>query len=250
MSRPFLTAEWRQLVMLNYEVEPSLIAPFVPRGTTLDAWSGRTFVSLVGFLFDRTRVVGIPVPFHRTFEEVNLRFYVARAVGGESRRAVTFIRELVPRRLVAGIARYAYNEPYASVAMRHRYGAMGEADVPASIEYGWRAGGSWSRMHVTPVGTGRVAAAGSEEEFITEHYWGYTRQRDGSTIEYRVTHPRWRVWPVAEVELTGNLEAVYGPAFGAVLSTSQSSAFVADGSAVAVSRPTRLVDLAPPSLGR
>ena len=241
VNRTFLTAEWRQLIMLNYEVEPQLLAGLVPRGITLDTWSGRSYVSLVGFLFDRTRVLGMPVPFHRTFEEVNLRFYVARTVGGEVRRGVTFIKELVPRRLVAAIARYAYNEPYDAVAMRHRYGPVGNGDAPTSIEYGWQAGGTWSHMRVMPIGSGRVPVAGSEEEFITEHYWGYTRQCDGSTIEYRVSHPPWRVWPVAAAELTGNLAAVYGPAFGAVLSASPRSAFLADGSAVAVGWPTPLV---------
>jgi uncharacterized protein YqjF (DUF2071 family) len=240
VSRAFLTAEWRQLIMLNYEVDPRLLHDLVPHGTEIDSWSGRTFVSLVGFLFDRTRVLGLPVPFHQTFEEVNLRFYVRRVTHGEVRRAVTFIKELVPRALIARVARLAYNEPYSAVTMQHHYGPERDDGVPEVVEYSWRVGPSWTRMRVTPSGEGRIAAADSEEAFITEHYWGYTRQRDGSTVEYRVTHPRWRVWAVEDVVLTGSLSDVYGPAFGAVVAAPPSSAFLADGSGVAVGWPTRL----------
>jgi uncharacterized protein len=240
IGRAFLTAEWRNLVMLNYEVDPALLRGLVPRGTELDAWSGRTFVSLVGFLFADTRLLGVPVPFHRTFEEVNLRFYVRRTVDGEVRRAVTFIKELVPRIAIARVARLAYNEPYDAVPMRHAYGSVGERGVPAFVEYGWRVGGEWGRMRVTPVGAGAVAEPGSEEEFITEHYWGYTRQRDGYTVEYRVAHPRWRVWPVEDVQLAGDMAAVYGAELARVLESAPSSAFLADGSGVAVGRPVRV----------
>lgn len=211
------------------------------RGTELDSWSGRTFVSLVSFLFDRTRVLGLPVPFHRRFEEVNLRFYVRRTARGEIRRAVTFIKELVPRVLVARVARLAYNEPHTAVSMRHHYANVDETGARAVVEYGWRVGADWRGMRVTPTGPGSVAAPGSEEEFITEHYWGYTRQRDGSTIEYRVIHPKWRVWAADSAEVTGDLAAVYGPTFAATLASRPSSAFLADGSPVVVERPVQLV---------
>jgi uncharacterized protein YqjF (DUF2071 family) len=240
IRRAFLRAEWRNLVMLNYEVDPALLRDLVPRGTELDAWSGRTFVSLVGFLFARTRLLGVSVPLHRTFEEVNLRFYVRRTVGRDVRRAVTFIKELVPRVAIASVARLAYNEPYRAVPMRHRYGPDGERGVPAFVEYGWQVSGAWSGMRVAPVGAGTQALPGSEEEFITEHYWGYTRQRDGSTVEYQVEHPRWRVWRVEDVRLHGDMEAVYGRALAQVLASPPSSAFLADGSAVVVGRPVRL----------
>jgi uncharacterized protein len=242
IEHAFLTAEWRNLVMLNYEVDPALLRPLVPRGTELDSWSGRTFVSLVGFLFARTRLLGVPVPFHRTFEEVNLRFYVRRMAGGEVRRAVTFIKELVPRIAIATVARLAYNEPYDAVPMRHRYGPSADSEVPGQVEYGWKTRSGWSSMRVVPVGAGSEARRGSEEEFITEHYWGYTRQRDGSTVEYEVSHPRWRVWSVDDVQLDGDMATVYGGELARVLASPPSSAFLADGSAVTVGRPVRLDD--------
>jgi uncharacterized protein YqjF (DUF2071 family) len=226
--------------MFNYEVDPALLRPFVPEGTELDSWKGHTFVSLVGFLFANTRLLGLPVPLHRTFEEVNLRFYVRRAVDGEVRRAVTFIRELVPRYAIALVARLAYNEPYVAVPMHHVYGEALSTGVPSYVEYGWRLPSGRSSMRVRPSGSGDDAVPGSEEEFITEHYWGYTRQRDGSTVEYRVAHPPWRVWSVDAPEVTGDLAALYGPTFARILAAPPASAFLADGSAVTVYAPMRL----------
>lgn len=240
----FLTGAWRWLAMLNWRVDPALLTPLVPRGTELDAWNGTTYVSVVGFLFRDTRVLGIPIPFHRDFEEVNLRFYVrreARGAGGEVRRAVTFVREIVPRRAIAHVARLAYNEPYVALPMRHELGAIGGPDAaPAVVEYGWRLPGGWSRLRVRPTGPARAIADGSEEEFITEHYWGYTRQRDGGTVEYQVAHPRWRVSSVGEATLAADVATLYGPAFAAVLASPPDSAFLAEGSAIAVHMPRRI----------
>lgn len=241
MSRAFLTAEWRQLAMLNYAINPALLRPLVPEGTELDQWNGRTYVSIVGFLFANTRVLGLSIPFHQTFEEVNLRFYVRRRHGEEVRRAVTFIKELVPRAAIALVARLAYNEPYIALPMRHAFGPRGEIGAPSSVEYAWRLPSGWCAMRVEPHSAGHPVAEGSEEEFITEHYWGYTQQRDGSTVEYRVEHPSWRVWPVNAPVITGDLTSVYGSEFARVLTEPPTSAFLADGSAVKVFAPTKLV---------
>ena len=241
MPRTFLTAEWRHLAMLNFRVAPAMLVSRVPDGTELDAWNGETYVSVVGFLFRNTRVLGLPIPWHRDFEELNLRFYVRRTEGGEVRRAVTFIRELVPRRAIATVARLAYNEPYTALPMRHAIGPSGAADdTPAFVEYRWRQRSGWSRLRVEPVGPPAPPRAGSVEEFITEHYWGYTRQRDGGTIEYRVEHPRWRVWQVARASLDGPLEELYGDELGRVLRSAPASAFLADGSRVRVYAPRQL----------
>lgn len=226
--------------MLNFVVEPSSLSAFVPAGTELDAWEGKTFVSLVGFLFANTKVLGLSLPWHRTFEEVNLRFYVRRALNGESRRGVVFIREIVPRIAIASVARLAYNEPYKAIQMRHDYASLRADGVPASVEYAWRVKGSWSSLHAEPAGEGRAAEPGSQEEFITEHYWGYTRQRDGSTIEYQVAHPSWRVWRVPSPRIEGDLADLYGSDMARVLAGVPASAFLADGSRVTVYAPSHI----------
>jgi uncharacterized protein len=229
---PFLTASWLDLALLNYDAPPSLLTPLVPRGTELDTWHGRALVSVVGFYFADTRVLGLSIPGHRSFEEVNLRFYVRRDTGsGPVRRGVVFVRELVPRLAIAAVARALYNEPYLSVPMRHSttLDAAG-----GRVEYGWEFRGRPYRLAAEADGAAAVPPPGSEAEFITEHYWGYTRQRDGSTLEYEVRHPPWRVWTSRRHEFSGPAAALYGPAFGEILSRPPASAFVAEGSAVSV----------------
>ncbi len=234
---PFLTAEWRDLVLLNFAVDPGLLQPLVPSGTELDIWKGDALVSLVAFRFWNTRVLGLGIPGHRNFEEVNLRFYVRRMADDGQRRAVVFVRELVPRRAIAWMARALYNEPYRSVPMRH---ALASADGVRELRYQWSDGGTWLGLRAKTTGPSRPTVPDSEAEFITEHYWGYTRQRDGSTLEYRVEHPTWRVWETRDAGVEGDLAATYGRAFGDILRGVPRSAFVADGSPVTVFRPCRL----------
>ena len=230
----FLTAAWRHLLMLNYEMDPVLLQPLLPRGTSLDQHEGRTWVSLVGFRFLDTRVLGIPVPFHRNFDEFNLRFYVRRVVDGEVRRAVVFVRELVPRRAIALLARAMYNEPYTALPMRSTI-----TGPPLRAQYAWHLNDRWHSCGGTAADEFRLPSAGSLEEFITEHYWGYTRQRDGSTVEYRVEHPQWGVAPAVDVVADADLKALYGSAIASVL-VKPASAFLADGSAVSVRRGVSL----------
>lgn len=240
-SSVFLTGEWRYLAMLNYRIDPTLLEPLVPRGTTLDHWQGSTYVSLVGFLFRDTRVLGVPVPLHRQFEEVNLRFYVRRESAGETRRGVTFIREIVPRAAIAAVARLAYNEPYVSMPMRHAIGVqLDPDDAPGVVRYDWRQRSGWSGLAVDASGRAAPLVAGSEAEFITEHFWGYTRQRDGGTVEYRVTHPSWRTWMVDTASVRGDLSEPYGAELGRMLAGTPDSAFLAEGSRIEVHTPVRL----------
>lgn len=233
----FLTAQWRDLLMLNYAVDPALLAPHVPAGTALDLWQGEALVSVVGFRFVDTRVLGLPLPGHRDFEEVNLRFYVRREVAQSVRRAVVFLRELVPRRAIAWVARAWYNEPYRALPMRH---SVIERASERTVRYEWRQGSAWTGLAARTVGESSPLESGSEAEFITEHYWGYTRQRDRGTVEYEVAHPRWRVWPALDAALSGDIAATYGAAFAPALAARPRSAFVADGSPITVYRPRRL----------
>ncbi|WP_426750872.1 YqjF family protein [Myxococcus sp. Y35] len=239
--RPFLTASWRYLLMLNYEVDPDVLRPLVPSGTELDTWQGRTFASMVGFRFLDTRVRGLPVPFHRNFDEVNLRFYVRHFAEDGWRRGVVFVKEIVPRLAIATVARVLYNEPYVALPMRHVVAMEGaEAGAAGQLEYAWKANGRWQHLSATTRGAPRPSEPGSEEEFITEHYWGYTAQRDGGCAEYRVEHPRWSVWQVERSQLEVDVAGMYGERFVPFLRGKPSSAFVADGSAVAVFPGARL----------
>lgn len=231
----FLTAEWRALAMLNFPIAPAALRPHVPAGTELDYWDDRTFVSVVGFLFLRTSVLGWSIPLHQDFEEVNLRFYVRRRTAEGWRRGVVFVKEIVPRPMVAAVARLVYHERYVALPMRH------EIDLPAGpgpgrVEYGWRYRGRWNALRVRTRGRAQPLSPASEAEFITEHYWGYAARRDGRSVEYQVEHPRWLVWTVDDAALDCDVAALYGEPFVEALRAPVSSAFVAEGSPIVVRR--------------
>ena len=234
----FLTAEWRHLAMLNYQVDAGLLLPFVPAGTELDQWNGKVFVSLIGFRFLKTRVFGLPIPLHSNFDEVNLRFYVRRQERDELRRGVVFIREIVPRRAIAFLARTFYNEKYVALPMSHEIRSNHGSGLV--VAYRWRGPHGWSTVSATAKGEPELPGAGSLEQFITEHYWGYAAQPNGGSMEYRVTHPAWRVWQARQAEFTGEVDDLYGKELAAVLRGNPASAFLAEGSPVTVGRGRRL----------
>ena len=236
LSKPesvFLTADWRDLALVNYECDPELLAPYVPLGTEIDLWQGRCYVSVVGLRFLKTKLLGVPIPFHRNFPEVNLRFYVRREVEGEVRRGVVFIKEVVPRHMVTWVARGIYNENYVTLPMR-------EEITADSFRYEWKSQGKWNGLLVKTSGDWGVPDLDSEASFVAEHYWGYAAQRDGSTLEYEVEHPRWRMAQADEVEYVCDVGGLYGEEFVDVLSREPVSAFMAEGSEVVVRRGVRL----------
>lgn len=236
--KPFLTAQWRYLAMLNFEVDPATLAPLVPKGTLLDDEAGRHYLSLIGFLFLDTRIFGFPAFFHENFEEVNLRFYVRRELPRQSRRGVVFIREIVSLPLVTETAKLTYNEPYTTAPTQHSLVRSG--DALQSVEYLFGPPRGQCRLAIQVDGEAAALQPGSHQEFITERPWGFTRQRDGGTIEYAVDHPRWNVWRDGRAELSGPLGDFFPQPFSSILTEAPISAFVAEGSAVAVHLPQHI----------
>ncbi len=241
-DRAFLSAEWRKLLMANYVVPPSYLEVFVPPGTELDYWEGKCYVSLVGFMFLNTAVKGVHIPLHINFEEVNLRFYVRRKVGNEWRRGAVFIKEIVPKPAISWVANTFYGEHYETRLMQHTWD-YGNAVHQTS--YAWKPffGGNWCKISAEHAALAQPIPAGSEAEFITEHYWGYAKRRDKKrTVEYEVRHPRWDAYAVNNFRLEGPTLDEYGPIFSKVLAGEPSSVFLAEGSVVEV-MPGRLLEL-------
>jgi uncharacterized protein YqjF (DUF2071 family) len=218
--------------MLNFVVDPKIIARLVPPGTEIDFENGETFLSVVGFLFLDTRLLGLPVPLHRDFEEVNLRFYVRKKSVDTWRRGVVFVRELVPRRAIALVARVFYGENYVALPMKHD---IKHRDSSLSVEYSWRRGRKWESLNVSASGEPQTITAGSHGEFITEHYWGYTCFRGGCS-EYRVEHPRWKIWNADSFAFSADVAGLYGDQFVEPFSATPRSALIAEGSPITVER--------------
>jgi uncharacterized protein YqjF (DUF2071 family) len=227
----FLKAEWRKLGMANYEIDPTVLGKYVPRGTELDKWNGRCYVSLVGFMFKDTRVLGLPVPWHINFEEVNLRFYVRRKEEGSWKRGVVFIREIVPKPTITFVANTLYHEHYVTRRMKHLW----ENDAQnLRVEYSWKVGNEWQKFVLSANPQQQEIAEGSEEEFITEHYWGYNRVNDRQTTEYEVTHPKWHQYLVNACTIDVDYCLNYGDSFAFLNEAKPSSVLLAEGSKITV----------------
>ena len=227
----FLTAEWRKLAMVNYVVEPKRLTAYLPHGTELDLWQGRCYVSLVGFMFLDTRLMGVPIPFHRNFEEVNLRFYVRHKDSEGWKRGVVFIKEIVPKPALTWVANTLYKEHYQTMPMQHQWKKSAEN---WEVTYQWKHRQQWQKMKVVAENTPVEIPKGSEEEFITEHYWGYSRVSKEKTYEYEVKHPRWQHYPVKSHLAKVDFERVYGAKFAFLNGQQAHSALLAEGSEISV----------------
>ena len=237
MSSTFLTAEWRKLIMAQYAIDPAVLIPYLPAGLELDLHDDLCYVSLVGFLFTRVRLKGIPIPFHTHFEEVNLRFYVKRPLpDGTHRRGVVFISEIVPKPAITLVARALYGEAYSTARTRHTWTTTPDA---LAVRYDWRHRGHWQTVSVEASPIAQPIAPISMEEFITEHYWGYTKRRNlfgrpASTGEYGVAHPRWQVYPILNSHIEADFGSLYGPAFANLTQRKPDHILLAEGSAIAI----------------
>ena len=218
--------------MLNYEVDPAILTPYLPPATELDLWKGKALVSMVGFMFLNTRVLGIRFPGHVNFEEVNLRFYVRHFDGKQWKRGAVFISEIVPKAAIAVIANRLYQEHYRALPMRHSIVPVDTQHTEFSYE--WKLKGQWNKLAATVGNSYADIRPGSPEEFIFEHYWGYNRISDTKTKEYKVEHVSWQVAEVGDCVFNADVVGLYGEAFKPFLTVEPYSAFFANGSEISV----------------
>lgn len=220
--------------MINYEVDPQILLPHLPPATVLDVFEDKTLVSVVGFMFNDTKVFGLNWPFHTNFEEVNLRFYVKHYDGHSWKRGVVFVSEIVPKPIISFTANLLYHEHYSAKPMMH---AMSVKKDEIILTYKWKHRKKWNSIEATADASLSDIKHGSEEEFIFEHYWGYNKYNTHTTIEYGVEHAMWQVHKVQEWKLDCDVAAVYGKAFVPWLSAEPSSVFLAKGSEVIIRKP-------------
>lgn len=231
MLETFLSARWENIIMANYAVDSELLMPYLPKGVELDFHEGKTYVSLVGFLFKDTKLFSIPIPILGTFEEINLRFYVKRTEGSTVKRGVVFINETVPYQAVAWMANKLYKEHYTVVPTKSRF------KITSSIKhivYQWQVAKIWNTISVVAKTEKLPMKPGSIEEFIFEHYYGYTKISNHKTEEYRINHPSWLVNEIQEYDIDCDFNAMYGTDFSHLSNLQPDSIMIAEGSAVSV----------------
>ncbi len=227
----FLKAEWRKLVMVNYAVNPEVLQPYVPKGTELDFFEDVCYVSVVGFMFKNTKLLGVKIPFHINFEEVNLRFYVKRKTASEVKRGVVFIKEIVPKPAITFVANTIYNENYETLPMQHLWK---EKENELEVVYKWKKNNNWNSIKVIAENTPTNIEENSVIEFISEHYWGYAKESEKKTTEYEVRHPRWQYYSINNFNMKIDFKETYGDNFEFLNSIEPSSVMLLEGSEISV----------------
>ncbi len=229
--KTFLKARWEDIVMVNYVIDPSVLRPYLPYGVELDTYDGLCFVSLVGFRFNKSSIFGIPIPFYGSFDEVNLRFYVKRKDGDEIKRGVVFISEVVPYQIVAVMANKLYKEHYSVAKMTS---SIVVVDGVKKIDYHWQPNQETFVIHTSFDNESQPIVADSLEEFIYEHYYGFTKVNEAETWEYRVNHPRWQTNRIIDYDINCDFEAMYGTDFSFLNAQKPYSVYNALGSEVSI----------------
>ena len=234
----FLKANWEHIIMANYEINPEILFPFLPKGVTLDLFEGKAYVSLVGFMFKKTKIFNMPIPWLGTFEEINLRFYVKRKEGNIIKRGVVFINETIPYQLVAWMANKLYKEHYTVVPTKHTFH---KTEQNQQLKFEWLLNKKWNSILVETETQSKAMAPNSFEEFIYEHYYGYTKINEDATEEYHLQHPSWAVYKVNDYKINCRFSEMYGDAFSVLNQTRPTAVFLAKGSSVKVAwKRTRL----------
>ncbi|MBL7830120.1 MAG: DUF2071 domain-containing protein [Saprospiraceae bacterium] len=229
--KTFLKARWENIVMVNYTVDESILRPYLPYGVEIDTYQNQAFVSLVGFRFVQSTIFGLPIPYLGNFDEVNLRFYVKRTDGTELKRGVVFINELVPFKVVAFLANKLYKEHYSYAKMKS---SIQVENNIKNINYSWQPKQIEYSIHASFSDSKDEIIQDSLEEFIYEHYYGFTKVNEQETWEYRVNHPRWQTNKLLNHKINCDFGEMYGQDFSFLNHQAPFSIYNAIGSEVTI----------------
>ncbi|MDN3677538.1 DUF2071 domain-containing protein [Flavobacterium paronense] len=227
----FLKANWENIIMVNYEIAPEILMPYLPKGVELDLFEGKAYISLVGFMFKKTKLFNVSIPKLGTFEEINLRFYVTRTESDLVKRGVVFINETIPYKIVAWIANKLYKEHYTVVPTKH---SIVKDSINQKIKFEWLVQKKWNSIYVENRMSSHQMKKDSLEKFIYEHYYGYTKINEQTTEEYRLHHPSWKIHEVVDYEIACDFKAMYSNDFSVLNETKPTAVFIAEGSSVAI----------------
>lgn len=230
-KQSFMKAEWNDLLFINYEINPEILQKYVPKGTEIDLYNGKCYISLIGFMFEDIKVLGMKIPYHINFEEVNLRFYVKRFEDDIWKRGVVFVKEIVPKHAITFVANNLYNEQYQTLPMRHERTIQNNQ---LHFKYEWKKNDNWNSISVQTENELLPIDEYSEAEFISEHYYGYSISPRKRTVEYEVKHPRWQQYKVIDYSINVDFKTVYGDEFSFLQDLKPASCFVAKGSKISI----------------
>ena len=112
-----------------------------------------------------------------------------RLNGTELKRGVVFISEVVPHKIVSFLANKLYKEHYSTAKMASSI--LVENEIK-QIKYTWQSQSQMYSIDTSFFDKQDDIEPNSLEEFIYEHYYGFTKVSARETWEYKVNHPRWQ----------------------------------------------------------
>ncbi|MDC0257422.1 DUF2071 domain-containing protein [Crocinitomicaceae bacterium] len=219
------------MISANYVVDPEFIKKYIPKGTELELFEGKCYVSLVAFLYSNTKLMKVPVPFHRKFEEINLRLYVKRKIGeNEWRSEVAFPKLFFPKRAVSIVANTIYKEKYETRRMNHSWSEDSEY---LHTRYGIKKG-DWHNINVVTNKQAEPIAPNTPEHLFSKHYWGTAQINNEKCTVYEVDRSEWNIYKTVDSDISFDFASVFGSDFHALTNLEPESVQLFDGSPVTV----------------
>jgi uncharacterized protein YqjF (DUF2071 family) len=235
----FVTGRFRHIILLNYAVDPTLLASRLPPQTELDFHDGRTYLSLVGLQSSALKVYGLPLPLYQEHAQVNLRFYVRHRIEGTRwRHGVVFINQIIPHRFIAWSVRWLFHETVISRQI--------DAEIAKNsrglnqVEYRWQPGQQHCYIRTAFHGGDGDMVPAADRDFFAERYWGYRALGDGGCFAYNFVHPEWKTYRGRVADTSAEVDDFYGPPFSGILNRPPDSAFVCSGSKISLAWGHRL----------
>lgn len=242
-AKPLMKAKFTELVALNFQIDPEILKPRLPKGLELNFYRDETYVSLVAMMLRNVKFYGFPIPVAHAIGEFNLRFYVRRKVSDtETRHGSCFIKDYVSSRTGAWGLSKVFQAEFCRIKMNcAQQGFSNDDDAAPKVDYRWEVSKDhWNRIRVSA--RERVKRTGPETKvgFVLNHSNIYSR-RNRETLEYPVVRPRWQIWNAGHANFTCDVKKLFGPEFVKPLARRPASVFVANGSDVIIYRPNVIV---------
>jgi hypothetical protein len=124
-----------------------------------------------------------------------------------------------------------YKEHYAAIPTKS---LIVNGESAKNIKYEWKINNKWNHIAVNAAKENEQILPGSVEEFIFEHYYGYTKINSQLSQEYKVNHPRWQVHKVIDYSIHCDFKSMYGNDFSFLRNQQPDSVIIAQGSPVSV----------------
>jgi uncharacterized protein YqjF (DUF2071 family) len=203
VHRPAFHQHWGNLTFLHWRVDPDLVAPLLPPGTTPDLEGGSTWVGLIPFEMSDVRLGPTPaLPYVSRFAETNVRLYAVDAYG---RRGVVFCSLEAARLLPVVTAMASYCLPYKWARMT--VSSDGDQRTYTSSRRWPGPRGASSRIRVRiGADVGRDPLA----DFLTARWGLYSRWYGGRSVWAPVWHEPWPLHHAEVLELDDHLVQAAG----------------------------------------